>query len=73
MSQTGESDILVAVRSTRTLPNADDVRSALRWALDHDLHALMEHRSVAHLGGAARRRADSTLVTRWRLATRACR
>ncbi|MCA5891962.1 hypothetical protein LEP48_01180 [Isoptericola sp. NEAU-Y5] len=55
------------------MPSSDQVSTALRWALDHNLPALLEHRTVAHLGGAARRRADSTLVTRWRIATRPCR
>ncbi|MFC8599289.1 MULTISPECIES: hypothetical protein [unclassified Isoptericola] len=50
------------------MPAAHDVGRALTWALDHDLHALIEHRQVAHLGVAARRRADALLVLRWQRA-----
>jgi len=70
MSQTGESDISPPVRPARSplSPDSDDVCRALTWALDHDLHALLEHRQVAHLGAAARRRADTVLVLRWQRA-----
>jgi hypothetical protein len=53
-------------------PEHDDVGRALTWALDHDLHALIEHRQVAHLGVAARRRADAVLVLRWQRAAARC-
>ncbi|MFI2104996.1 hypothetical protein ACH436_17010 [Isoptericola sp. NPDC019693] len=53
-------------------PDFDDVRRALSWALDHDLPALIEHRQVAHLGTAARRRADVLLVLRWQRAAARC-
>ncbi|MFD6179178.1 MULTISPECIES: hypothetical protein [unclassified Isoptericola] len=57
------------MRPARSLATeSDDVCRALTWALDHDLHALMEHRQVAHLGAAARRRADALLVMRWQRA-----
>lgn len=74
MSQTGESDISPRVRPAPSLlaPDFDDVRRALAWALDHDLHALLEHRQVAHLGNAARRRADALLVLRWQRAAARC-
>jgi len=49
-------------------PESDDVGRALCWALDHDLHALIEHRQVAHHGRAARRRADALIVLRWQRA-----
>ncbi|MGF0115221.1 hypothetical protein ACQFYA_02690 [Promicromonospora sp. Marseille-Q5078] len=49
-------------------PETHDVGRALCWALDHDLYALIEHRQVAHLGVAARRRADALIVLRWQRA-----
>ncbi|WP_344247130.1 hypothetical protein [Isoptericola hypogeus] len=62
-------------RSTRTttLPSPGEVFEALTWALDHDLGALQEHRRLAHLGPASRRRADDALVRRWRRVADACR
>jgi hypothetical protein len=44
------------------------VHAALRWALENDLEALLDHRRQAHAGTRARKAADARLVTRWRLA-----
>ncbi|WP_407319429.1 hypothetical protein UQW22_03345 [Isoptericola halotolerans] len=47
----------------------DDVRSAVDWALSHDLAALLAYRQVAHLDKGARWQADAALVARWHDAT----
>ncbi|CAM3605457.1 hypothetical protein ISCU110981_10060 [Isoptericola cucumis] len=77
-SQTGESDISPRVSrptSARAAlpPSPDEVFDALLWALDHDFTALREHRRLAHLGPASRRRADGQLVDRWRAVAATCR
>ncbi|WP_402463049.1 hypothetical protein [Isoptericola aurantiacus] len=50
-------------------PTVDDTRAAVRWALNHDLPALLDYRQVAHLDRGGRRQADATLVARWQAAT----
>lgn len=47
----------------------DDVRSAVDWALSHDLAALLAYRQVTHLDKGARWQADAALVARWHAAT----
>ncbi|WP_041294734.1 hypothetical protein [Isoptericola variabilis] len=49
-------------------PSTHDVVAALRWALEHDLDALLDHRRHRFASVPARRAADARLVTRWRLA-----
>ncbi len=70
-SQTGESDISPHVSCPTPAraalpPSPTEVFDALLWALDHDFTALREHRRLAHLGPASRRRADVLIVDRWR-------
>lgn len=57
--------------ASTTAFTARDVRSALLWALEHDRHALLEHREVAHRGSGlgGRPAADRRLVARWRAAS----
>ncbi|WP_418275191.1 hypothetical protein ACNHYB_09985 [Isoptericola jiangsuensis] len=53
------------MRTTTT----DDVRAAVRWALAHDLPALLAYRQDIHLDTRSRWKADATLVARWQQVT----
>lgn len=53
----------------RNVTPLDDVRAAVRWALSHDLTALLAYREVTHLDKAGRWQADATLVAHWQEAT----
>ncbi|PFG41715.1 hypothetical protein ATJ88_0357 [Isoptericola jiangsuensis] len=47
----------------------DDVHAAVRWALAHDLPALLAYRQVAHTDRGARWEADAAFVAHWQQAT----
>jgi|GEM_PF-6609424 len=53
----------------RNSTTVDEVRAAVRWALSHDLTALLAYRQVTHLDKAGRRQADAALVAHWQQAT----
>lgn len=62
----GTMDETRSARVTRA-----DVRAALMWALERDRSALLAHRAAVHSSKSdlTRRRADKTLVEKWRART----
>jgi hypothetical protein len=47
----------------------DEVHAAVRWALAHDLPALLAYRQDTHLDKHSRWKADATFVAHWQKVT----
>jgi hypothetical protein len=50
-------------------PTIDEVHAAVRWALAHDLPALLAYRQDTHLARGSRWKADAAFVAHWQRTT----
>jgi hypothetical protein len=54
-----------ALSTTVRNPSVSDVHAAVRWALAHDLPALLAYRQDTHLARGSRWKADAAFVAHW--------